>query len=80
MCQVFTCTSKVCKAKVWDVLHYQDSKDVTSTGNLKRHAIRCFRDEVVDAALKRESIIPLGHQGQGLVQHLYHVCMNLDLQ
>ena len=80
MCQVFTCASEVCKAKVQDVLHYQDSKDVTSTGNLKRHAIRCFRDEVVDATLKRESIIPLGHRGQGPVQHLYHVCTNLDLR
>jgi hypothetical protein len=87
VCQIFTCTAEACKGRVPDVLRFQDSKDLTSTSNLTRHARRCFGDEVIDSALRKGPITPLsnpaaafGRQGQGPVQDSDRVRTDLDLR
>jgi hypothetical protein len=45
----FKCTAKKCKSN-GGVRRYQDSKDRAATGNLKSHAVKCFGQDVVDAA------------------------------
>jgi hypothetical protein len=43
----FTCGAKGCKKKV---RHYLDKKDANSTGNLQKHAKRCWGAETIAAA------------------------------
>ena len=47
----FECAAICCKVKGGGVQQYQDSQDYAATSNLKAHAIRCFRDNAVNAAL-----------------------------
>lgn len=46
----FPCGAKKCKSPVAGVRQYQDSKDKSSTTNLKSHAIVCFGREAVNNA------------------------------
>ncbi|KAN0103652.1 hypothetical protein V8E52_011790 [Russula decolorans] len=39
MCHFFPCAARKCKTGFGGVRHYQDSKDKSSTGNLRHHAI-----------------------------------------
>ena len=43
----FTCGAKGCNKKIW---HYLDKKDANSTGNLRKHAKKCWGAETVAAA------------------------------
>jgi hypothetical protein len=47
----FACTAPKCKVRAGGVRRYQDSKDKSSTANLKHHALRCFGADAVNAAI-----------------------------
>jgi hypothetical protein len=47
----FTCTAPKCKVCARGVRRYQDSQDKASTANLKHHALHCFGEEAVNAAI-----------------------------
>ncbi|KAG6807402.1 hypothetical protein H0H92_007678 [Tricholoma furcatifolium] len=58
---VFYCAAKRCKG-IGSVRRYQDSKDKATTSNFKAHAIKCFGDNVVNAAFSKE-VSSLPHDG-----------------
>ncbi|KAH0833151.1 hypothetical protein J3R83DRAFT_12169, partial [Lanmaoa asiatica] len=43
---LFKCASRSCKTTIW---HYLDTKDARSTGNMCKHARKCWGDEVISA-------------------------------
>ena len=45
------CAAPKCKAPAGGVRRFQDSKDKASTANLKHHALRCFGEDAVNAAI-----------------------------
>jgi hypothetical protein len=47
MCHFFPCAAQKCKTAAGGVQRFQDSKDKSSTANLKHHAIQCFGEEAV---------------------------------
>jgi hypothetical protein len=47
----FTCAAPKCKVRAGGVRRYQDSKDKSSTANLKHHALRCFGEDAVNAVI-----------------------------
>jgi len=49
---VFECAASHCKCKTRFIRRYIDTGDISSTSNLRRHAIRCWGDEAVAAADK----------------------------
>lgn len=51
-CHTFICGATHCKNKTRGVRRYLDTSDATSTGNLRKHARKCWTDEVVQAADK----------------------------
>ncbi|GBE88187.1 hypothetical protein SCP_1300010, partial [Sparassis crispa] len=51
----FPCAARQCKNKYKGVRHYQDSKDKSSTSNLKTHATKCFGTAAVAAAIQGKS-------------------------
>ena len=51
-CHFFPCAARKCKTSLEGVHHYQDTKDKSSTTNLKHHAIRCFGEDAVNHALR----------------------------
>ena len=50
-CHFFPCAAPKCKVHSGGVRRYQDSKDKASTANLKHHALRCFGEDAVNAAI-----------------------------
>ncbi|KAF8547223.1 hypothetical protein OG21DRAFT_1377548, partial [Imleria badia] len=44
---LFKCASRSCKTTI---RHYLDTKDTRSTGNMRKHARKCWGDEAVSAA------------------------------
>ena len=46
------CAAAKCKSPLKGVRRFQDSKDKSSTANLKHHAIKCFGEDAVNNALK----------------------------
>ncbi|KAL6308226.1 hypothetical protein BKA93DRAFT_747193 [Sparassis latifolia] len=51
----FPCAARQCKNKYKGVRRYQDSKDKSSTSNLKTHAMKCFGTAAVAAAIQGKS-------------------------
>ena len=51
-CHVFQCMVKACKHKLRGVRRFLDTGDAKSTGNLRKHAKRCWGDDVVATADK----------------------------
>ena len=49
---IFECAASHCKCKTRFIRRYIDTGDISSTSNLRRHAIRCWGDEAVSAADK----------------------------
>jgi hypothetical protein len=84
----FPCTALKCKTKAGGIRHFQDSKDKSSTANLKHHAINCFGAEAIDNAIKGKadvarstSIFSLfARQGQQLVCYSHHTHTNPEVQ
>jgi hypothetical protein len=52
LCHFFQCAAEKCKGSLKGIRRYQDSKDKSSTANLKQHAIKCFGPEVVNDVIK----------------------------
>lgn len=50
-CHFFVCAAPKCKVRAGGVRRFQDSKDKASTANLKHHALRCFGEDAVNAAI-----------------------------
>lgn len=48
----FPCGARKCKTALGGVRRYQDTKDKSSTTNLKHHAIGCFGEDAVNNAMK----------------------------
>ncbi|KAF8059562.1 hypothetical protein FPV67DRAFT_1392093, partial [Lyophyllum atratum] len=49
-CHVFRCAAKYCKGKTRDVRRFLHTSDKNSTGNLRKHARKCWGDEVLAGA------------------------------
>jgi hypothetical protein len=59
----------------------QDSKDRSSTANLKAHTIRCFGAAAVEAATTRKDTVSVGSFFErALVVHEPHIHTNIDVQ
>jgi len=69
------------------VRRFQDSKDKSSTANLKHHALRCFGEDVVNAAIagkksadRNGSIFTLfARKGKQLVKYSHRVHTNSEV-
>ncbi|KAF8126012.1 hypothetical protein EV363DRAFT_1349519 [Boletus edulis] len=57
-CHFFPCAARKCKTALGGVRRYQDTKDKSSTTNLKHHAIGCFGKDAVTNALKGKDANP----------------------
>ena len=84
----FACAAEKCKLRVGGMWHFQDSKDKSSTANLKHHVIWCFGEDAVNAALTGKkvqdnsscSIFSLfAHKGKQPVKHSHHVHTNPEV-
>jgi hypothetical protein len=51
LCHFFPCAALKCKSTTGGVRRFQDSKDKSSTANLKHHANQCFGEEAVNNAI-----------------------------
>ena len=85
----FACAAEKCKLRVGGVWRFQDSKDKSSTANLKHHAIRCFGEDAVNAALTSKkvqdyssrSIFSLfARKGKQPVKHSHRVHTNPEVR
>ena len=65
-CHFFACTAPRCKIHAGGVRRFQDSKDKSSTANLKHHALCCFGVDAVNAAMT--GMKPTNHGG-GILAH-----------
>jgi hypothetical protein len=54
-CHAFECIAKSCKPKTRVVWRYLDKDNAKSTGNLRKHAKRCWGNKVVAAANKAKT-------------------------
>jgi hypothetical protein len=52
---VFQCAAKACKHKSRGVRRFLDKGDAKSTGNMRKHAKKCWGDDVVASADKASS-------------------------
>ncbi|KAF8119640.1 hypothetical protein EV363DRAFT_1180715 [Boletus edulis] len=57
-CHFFPRAARKCKTALGGVRRYQDTKDKSSTTNLKHHAIGCFGKDAVTNALKGKDANP----------------------
>ncbi|KIJ07812.1 hypothetical protein PAXINDRAFT_89791 [Paxillus involutus ATCC 200175] len=87
LCHFFPCGSRKCKTKLGGVCRYQDTKDKSSTTNLKHHAIGCFGEDAVNNALKGKDagansgsiFVAFARQGQQPVNYTHRVHTNREL-
>jgi hypothetical protein len=54
-CHAFQCLTLHCKQKSRSIWRYLDTGDAKSTGNLRRHAKRCWGNDVVASADKAKT-------------------------
>jgi hypothetical protein len=54
-CHAFQCLAKHCKQKSRSVRRYLDTSDAKSTGNLQKHAKKCWGTEIVATADKAKT-------------------------
>jgi len=84
----FPCAALKSKTKAGGIRCFQDSKDKSSTANLKHHAINCFGAEAVDNTIKGKagvaqsaSIFSLfAHQGQQPVRYSHCTHTNPEVR
>lgn len=81
----FTCAAQPCKGKAQGVRRFQYTSDKSSTANLKHHAIRCFGQDTVTAALKggppKSSIFTaFAFQGQRAVTDSHRTPTSLEMR
>jgi hypothetical protein len=86
-CHFFPCGAHKCKTALGGVRRYQDTKDKSSTTNLKHHAIGCFGEDAVNNALKDKDAAPnsgsifaaFARQGQQPVQYTHRTHSNPEV-
>lgn len=54
-CHAFQCLAQHCKHKTRSIRRYLDTGDAKSTGNLRKHAKRCWGDNIVALADKAKT-------------------------
>jgi hypothetical protein len=54
-CHIFRCNAQTCKQKTWEVKRYLDTNDAKSTSNLRKHAKRCWGDDIIATADKAKN-------------------------
>ena len=88
LCHFFPCTARKCKTSLGGVRRYQDTKDKSSTTNLKNHAIGCFgEDAVANTAVKGKDARPnsgsifaaFARQGQRPVHYSHKMHTNTEV-
>ena len=88
LCHFFPCTARKCKTSLGGVRRYQDTKDKSSTTNLKNHAIGCFgEDAVANTAVKGKDAGPnsgsifaaFACQGQRSVHYSHKMHTNTEV-
>lgn len=87
LCHFFHSTAHKCKTSLGGVRHYQDTKDKSSTTNLKHHAIGCFGENAVNTTLKGKDAGPnsgsifvaFSRQGQKPVQYSHRTHTNMEV-
>lgn len=88
LCHFFVCAARRCKTSIGGVRRFQDSKDKSSTANLKQHAIRCFGEDAVknaaqpqDPSTRNGSIFSsFARQGQQPVQYSHRSHTNPEVR
>jgi len=88
LCHFFKCAARHCKTKTGGVHRFQDSKDRSSTANLRHHAINCFGEEAVATATSavapkgiNQSIFSMfAHQGQKSIQYSHRSHTNIEVR
>ncbi|KAG1866362.1 hypothetical protein C8R48DRAFT_747589 [Suillus tomentosus] len=76
-CHFFTCAAPTCKLRAGGVRRFQDSKDKSSTANLKHHTIRCFGEDTVNAGISGKA----ASERNGLpVKYSHRVHTNSELR
>lgn len=84
----FQCAAKKCKTNSKGVWHYQDKGNKPSTANLRHHAICCFGEGCVNAAVNRDAVTSrssnlfsaFAHQGQNPVTFSHRAHTNTEFQ
>jgi hypothetical protein len=87
-CHFFKCAAPKCKVQAGGVRRFQDSKDKSSTANLKHHALRCFGADAVNtaiaghkAAASNGTIFALfAHNGKQPVRYSHRVHSNPEVR
>jgi hypothetical protein len=64
-CHTFQCAAKPCKMRERIVRRFLDKGDAKSTGNLRKHARKCWGEDVVASADNAQSADDVRHVGQG---------------
>jgi hypothetical protein len=88
LCHFFPCAALKCKTTVGRVRCFQDSKDKSSTANLKHHAIRCFGEEAIQNVISGKAGVRLSasifslfaRQGQAPVWYSHRTHTNPEVQ
>src|SRR5882672_2209850 len=85
-CHFFTCTAPKCKTRLGSVHRFQDSKDKSSTANLKHHALWCFGADTINTVIagkkpiSNKSIFALfARKGKQPVRYSHHVHTNPEV-
>jgi len=84
----FPCAAPKCKVRAGGIRRYQDSKDKSSTANLKHHTLCCFGEDAVNAAIAgnkhtnhHHGILALfTRQGKQPVKYSHRVHTNPEVQ
>jgi hypothetical protein len=84
----FTCAASKCKPRTGGIRQYQDSKDKSSTANLKHHVLCCFGEDAVNAAIagkkyannSRRILALFACKGKQPVKYLLRVHTNTEFR
>lgn len=62
-CEVFKCAALSCHCPTRFVRRFKDTKDSKSTGNLKKHVVKCWGEEAIVEAYKCASATDVRKSG-----------------
>ena len=79
LCHFFPCTARKCKTSLGGVHRYQDTKDKSSTTNLKNHVIGCFGEDAVANTAVKGKDAGFARQGQRPVHYSHKMHTNTEV-
>ena len=87
-CHFFTCLAPKCKTCIGSVCCFQDSKDKSSTANLRHHALCCFGADTVNTTIAGKKPVEcnksifthFAHKGKQPVKYSHRVHTNPEVQ